>query len=196
MKQLRPLLIGLPILLAGCSGSSFSWSHLSPFNWFGGGNVQVTDTGVGGINAATPLTHDALDKALNGNYLLRNGMETREGGMVAGDQGGQNKEVKLTVYGATAGRVARVDITDKAITTQWGVGIGTEFSALYSKAFGACNRGTDEDRDAVVCSAAQSPHVSYVFSGIWHGPGELMPSDDALKNWQISKIIWQADATR
>jgi hypothetical protein len=196
MKQLRPLLIGLPLLLAGCSSVGFSWSSLSPFHWFGGSNIQVTDTGVGGINAATPLNHDALDKALDGNYLLRNGMETRNGGIVSFYQGVKNNEVKLTVYGSAAGRVARVDVTDKAIATQWGVSIGTGFSELYSKAFGACSRGTDEDRDTVVCSAAQSPHVSYVFSGIWHGPDELMPSDDALKNWQISKIIWQADTAK
>ncbi|PYB26125.1 DUF1131 family protein, partial [Serratia marcescens] len=34
--NIRPLLLGLPLLLTGCSSmSNFSWSSLSPFNWFG-----------------------------------------------------------------------------------------------------------------------------------------------------------------
>ncbi|MCU8666692.1 DUF1131 family protein, partial [Klebsiella pneumoniae] len=27
--------------------------------------------------------------------------------------------------------------------------------------------------------------------GHWSGPDELMPSDDTLKNWKVSKIIWR-----
>ncbi|MFA2251935.1 DUF1131 family protein, partial [Escherichia coli] len=29
------------------------------------------------------------------------------------------------------------------------------------------------------------------FSGEWSGPEGLMPSDDTLKNWKVSKIIWR-----
>src|SRR5471032_2816198 len=102
MKQLRPLVIGLPILLAGCSTfTDISWSNLSPFNWFGGRAVTVKDSGVDGINAATPLDQQALDTALNGNYSLRNGMETHNGGIVSFYQAVKDKEVKLTVYGSS-----------------------------------------------------------------------------------------------
>ncbi len=196
MKQLRPLVIGLPILLAGCSTlSNFSWSSLSPFNWFGGA-VTVKDSGVGDINAATPLNESALDQALNGDYRLRSGMETQNGGIVSFYQGVRDNEVQLTIYGSSAGRVDRVAVVDKRVASAWGVKVGTGFSSLYSKAFGACRKGTDEDRDAVVCAAPQSAHVSYVFTGSWHGPDSLMPADDILKNWQISKIVWQADAAQ
>lgn len=195
MKQLRPLLIGLPILLAGCSSSGFSWSSLSPFNWFGG-DITVTDQGVGGITAATPLNEQALDKALNGDYRLRNGMETENGGIVSFYQALKDNEVKLTAYGASSGRVGRVEVMDKNIASAWGVKMGTVFSSLYSKAYGACHKGTGEDRDAVVCAAPQSAHVDYVFTGDWSGPESLMPADDTLKNWHVGKIVWRADAAR
>ena len=39
--------------------------------------------------------------------------------------------------------------------------------------------------------AEGSQHISYQFSGEWSGHGGLMPSDDTLKNWKVSKIIWR-----
>lgn len=52
--NIRPLLLGLPLLLTGCSTmSNFSWSSLSPFNWFGG-SVEVSAKGVGDVGAGTP----------------------------------------------------------------------------------------------------------------------------------------------
>ncbi|VFS78927.1 RpoE-regulated lipoprotein [Raoultella planticola] len=43
----------------------------------------------------------------------------------------------------------------------------------------------------VECQADGSQHISYAFTGHWNGPEELMPSDDTLKNWKVSKIIWR-----
>ena len=72
-----------------------------------------------------------------------------------------------------------------------GVSIGTPFSDLYGKAFGACRKGQGADGDGVECKAPGSEHISYLFSGEWHGPEGLMPADDTLKSWKISKIIWR-----
>lgn len=56
MKSFRPLIIGLPLLLAGCSTlSDLSWSSFFPFHWFGESR-KVSDQGVGDITAATPMT--------------------------------------------------------------------------------------------------------------------------------------------
>lgn len=193
MRLLRPLIIGFPILLAGCSTlSDFSWSSLSPFNWFGN-SATVGDGGVGKVSAATPLEKQSLDNALGGDYHLRGGMETHNGGIIAFYQAVKNDKVEMTFYGHQAGKVERVEVTGTAIASDWGVKVGTPFSTVYDKAYGACVRGEGEDR--VVCAAKQSAHVSYVFSGSWHGPDELMPSDDALKSWQVSKIVWRATAS-
>lgn len=195
MTHFRPLIIGLPILLAGCSTlADFSWSSLSPFNWFGSATT-VGDGGVGKVTGATPLNQAALESALGGKYRLRGGMETQDGVIVAFYQALTGDQVKMAFYGPANGKVERVAVTDNAISSEWGVKIGTGFSELYTKAFGACQRGTGDDRDAVVCAAPQSAHVSYVFSGIWHGPDALMPDDDSLKNWRVNKIIWHAAAT-
>lgn len=52
--NIRPLLLGLPLLLTGCSTmSNFSWSSLSPLNWFGS-SLEVSAKGVGELNAGTP----------------------------------------------------------------------------------------------------------------------------------------------
>ncbi|PPS58890.1 hypothetical protein CRX72_24575 [Pantoea sp. BRM17] len=47
------------------------------------------------------------------------------------------------------------------------------------------------DAHDVECQAPGSQHIFYVYSGKWHGPAGLMPSDDTLKSWTISKIVWQ-----
>lgn len=196
MKSFRPLIIGLPLLLAGCSTlSDLSWSSFSPFHWFGESR-KVSDQGVGDITAATPMTQPALEEALGDDYRLRGGMETRDGNIVSVYQALSKGQVKLTVYGPSSGRVAEVAVADDAIESAWGVKIGTPFSAVYQKAYGACHKGSGEDREAVICQAPQSGHVSYVFKGIWHGPESLMPADDQLQTWQVSKIIWRASATR
>ncbi len=194
MKQFRPLLLVLPLMLTGCSTlSSMSWSSLSPFNWFGD-EVMVTEQGVGKISASTAFNEDAIDEGLGGGYRLRGGAETRNGSIVNFYEALSDNTVRLTLYGKGGGRVEQVVVADPAIPSATGIKIGTPFSALYSKAFGACQKGDGAERDSVVCAAPQSGHISYVFSGSWHGPDELMPSDDALKSWKVSKIIWHSAA--
>jgi len=87
--------------------------------------------------------------------------------------------------------VSRIDVLDKAIPTDSGVEIGTPFGDLYKKAQGACQKASAPDDAGVECKAPGSEHISYVFSGEWRGPQELMPPDDALKGWTLKKIIWR-----
>ncbi|WP_113627232.1 RpoE-regulated lipoprotein [Pectobacterium peruviense] len=190
----RPLVLGLPLLLAGCSTlSNFSWSSLSPFNWFGS-ELQVTDAGVGGINAGTPLSEGALQNALDGNYQLRSGMGTSNGQLVAFYQALDGKDVKIIISGQPKGSVRKVEVMDPAIGSAGGVKIGDAFSNTYSKAFESCQLGQGDDAQSVECAAPQSAHISYVYSGEWGGPEGLMPSDDILKTWKVSKIVWHAQA--
>lgn len=195
---IRPLLLALPLLLTGCSTMSnmswpsVHWSSMNPMNWFGS-SVKVTDKGVGDITASTPLTEDGVKEALNGDYRLRNGMSMNDGKMLTFYQAMDDKEVKMTISGEPKGHVQRVDVMDSKVESDWGVKIGTPFSDLYTKAFDVCQKGKGDDAQNVECKAPQSQHVTYVFSGIWHGPEELMPSDDALKEWRVSKIIWRAN---
>jgi len=193
LKALSPLLLALPLLLTGCSTvSNMSWSSMNPMNWFSS-SLKVTDQGVGKVTASTPLTEDAIKDALDGDYRLRSGMSMNDGKMLAFYQAMDGKEVKMTLSGELKGSVQRIDVTDPKVESEWGVKVGTPFSDLYTKAFESCVKGTGDDAQSVVCKAPQSQHVSYVFSGIWHGPEELMPSDDSLKEWKVSKIVWRAN---
>jgi len=168
---------------------------MNPMNWFGS-SLKVTDKGVGDVTAATPLQEEALNDALNGNYRLRGGLSMNDGKMLAVYQAMTDKDVKMTFSGEPKGNVQRIDVTDSNVASEWGVKVGTPFSDLYTKAFDVCMKGTGDDTQNVECKAPQSTHVTYVFSGIWHGPEELMPSDDALKEWKVSKIIWRANAAK
>lgn len=189
MINMRPLLLSLPLLLTGCSTLS-SWS---PFNWFSSA-PQVTATGLGEINAATPMRQEALEKALDGDYRLRSGMETSNGQIIAFYQALTGDQIKLIIFGEPRRTVSQVEVMDQKIESEWGVRIGTPFSDVYSKAFGFCRQGQGEDAEGVECSAPQSRQVSYIFSGEWHGPAGLLPSDDVLKSWTVSKIVWRARA--
>lgn len=196
--QVRPMLLALPLILTGCSSMSHmsmpsvSWSSFNPLNWFGS-SLTVSDKGVGEITASTPLTEEAIKDALDGDYTLRSGMSMSNGKMLSFYQAMSDKEVKMSISGAPKGSVERVDVVDAKVESEWGVKIGTPFSDLYTKAFDVCVKGEGDDAQNIECKAPQSTHVSYVFSGIWHGPDSLMPADDSLKDWKVSKIIWRVD---
>ena len=193
MSGVRLLLLGAPLLLAGCSTmSGFSWSSLSPLNWFGSSSMQVTDQGVGGVTATTVLTESAIKEGLKGDYRLRSGMATKDGKLISFYQAMKEGQIKLVISGQQKGTVERIDVMDKAIPSQWGVTVGTPFSELYKKAFGVCRKGSGDDSAQIECAAPDSKHVSYLFDGDWHGPEGLMPSDDTLQSWKVSKIIWRA----
>ena len=190
MKSRRLLLCALPLALTGCSTmSSVNWSSAYPWNWFGS-STQVTEQGVGNLTATTPLNEQAIDDALGSSYRLRSGMKTANGNIVRYFEALKDDKVVLTINGES-GTISRIDVRDSNIKAASGVKIGTPFSDIYSKAFGNCQKGSNDNGAVVECKAEGSQHISYAFTGNWSGPEELMPSDDTLKNWKVSKIIWR-----
>ncbi|EPG7964599.1 RpoE-regulated lipoprotein [Citrobacter koseri] len=189
MKSLRLILCAMPLVLSGCSTlSSVNWSAANPWNWFGS-STEVTEQGVGALTASTPLDEKAITDALDGDYRLRSGMKTQNGNVVRFFEAMKEDKVALVING-DQGTISRIDVLDSDIPSQAGVEIGTPFSDLYSKAFGNCQKATGDDSASVECKAQDSQHISYLFSGEWNGPEGLMPPDDTLKNWKVSKIIW------
>uniref|UniRef100_A0A8I0CWC6 RpoE-regulated lipoprotein n=1 Tax=Pseudomonas tritici TaxID=2745518 RepID=A0A8I0CWC6_9PSED len=193
MKSLRLVLCALPLVLTGCSTlssiSSINWSAAYPWNWFGS-STEVTDQGVGNITAATALDQDAIESALGSGYRLRSGMKTENGNIVRYFEVLKDDKLAMVING-DKGTVNRIDVMDSEIETDTGVKVGTPFSELYQKAFGNCTSAIAEEKVAVECKADGRQHISYLFTGEWSGPEGLMPSDDTLKNWKISKIIWK-----
>ena len=190
MKSLRLLVCALPLALTGCSTlSSVNWSAANPWNWFGS-STEVTEQGVGGITSTTALDEKAITDALDGDYRLRSGMKTDNGTIVRYFEALNGDKLALVVNGEN-GSVSRIDVLDSAIKTDSGVEIGSTFSDIYSKAYGHCQKATGDDSAGVECKAEGSQHISYLFTGEWSGPQDLMPSDDALKNWTLKKIVWR-----
>ena len=190
MKSLRLFLCALPLALTGCSTmSSVNWSAAYPWNWFGS-STEVTEQGVGNLTASTPLNEQAIGDALGSSYRLRSGMKTANGNIVRYFEALKDGKVALTINGES-GTNSRIDVRDSNIKAASGVKIGTPFSDIYSKAFGNCQKGSNDNGAVVECKAEGSQHISYAFTGNWSGPEELMPSDDTLKNWKVSKIIWR-----
>lgn len=190
MKSLRLFLCALPLALTGCSTmSSVNWSAAYPWNWFGS-STEVTEQGVGNLTASTPLNEQAIGDALGSSYRLRSGMKTANGNIVRYFEALKDGKVALTINGES-GTISRIDVRDSNIKAASGVKIGTPFSDIYSKAFGNCQKGSNDNGAVVECKAEDSQHISYAFTGNWSGPEELMPSDDTLKNWKVSKIIWR-----
>ncbi|RWR00845.1 RpoE-regulated lipoprotein [[Pantoea] beijingensis] len=203
MKFVRPAMIIAALLLAGCASSGsqtqsdsswwnpfskISWSSLSPLNWFGS-SLEVTEQGVGDVNGSTTMSESVLNDALSGKYKLRQGMRSSNGGVVSFWQALEDGKVKLLINGNAT--VSRVEVMDVAIATQDGTKIGSKFSEHFDKAFGACEKAPGLDSSEIECKAPNSQHIHYVYSGEWHGPEGLMPPDDTLKNWTLSKIIWR-----
>ena len=190
MKSLRLLLCALPLALTGCSTmSAVNWSAAYPWNWFGS-SMEVTEQGVGKLTATTPLNEQAISDARGGSYRLRSGMKAANGNIVRYFEALKDDKVAMTING-DGGTINRIEVRDSEIKTDRGVQVGTPFSELYSKAFGHCQKGANDNGAVVECQADGSQHISYAFTGHWNGPEELMPSDDTLKNWKISKIIWR-----
>ena len=188
MKSLRLLLCALPLALTGCSTmSAVNWSAAYPWNWFGS-SMEVTEQGVGKLTATTPLNEQAISDALGGSYRLRSGMKAANGNIVRYFEALKDDKVAMTING-DGGTINRIEVRDSEIKTDRGVQVGTPFSELYSKAFGHCQKGANDNGAVVECQADGSQHISYAFTGHWNGPEELMPSDDTLKNWKVSKII-------
>lgn len=190
MKSLRLLLCALPLALTGCSTlSSINWSAAYPWNWFGA-STEVTEQGVGKITASTALDQDAIQDALSSDYRLRSGMKTENGNIVRYFEALKGDKLALVING-DKGTVNRIAVLDDEIPTASGVKVGTPFSDLYKQAFGNCTSAPSDESVAVECKAEGSQHISYVFTGTWSGPEGLMPSDDTLKSWKVSKIVWK-----
>lgn len=190
MKSLRLVLCALPLALTGCSTlSSINWSAAYPWNWFGS-STEVTEQGVGKITAATALDQNAIQDALSSDYRLRSGMKTENGNIVRYYEALKGDKLALVING-DKGTVNRIAVMDEDIPIASGVKVGRPFSDLYKQAFGNCTSVPSDDEVAVECKAEGSQHISYVFTGTWSGPEGLMPSDDTLKSWKVSKILWK-----
>lgn len=207
MKTTRLAIVLTALLLTRCAGSdpqnagahessglwnplsSFSWSALVPWHWFGSAPV-VSDEGVGKLSRATAMSRSAISDALGDDYTLQQGMRSENGNAVTFWRVLSGGQPYLIVYGHQ--QVERIDVLSKSIASSDGIRYGTLFSDHYDRAFGYCAPVIGEAVSSVECQSPSSTHIRYLFSGQWNGPEALIPPDAMLKNWTVSKIIWRA----
>lgn len=189
MKCLPVVALCLPLVLSGCSTlSAIQWSKAWLGNWFST-RLALSDKGLGDIHADTPLDQQTLSEALGGDYRVRSGMKTANGTIVSFYEALRDGQPAVIVEGEQQ-KVSRITVLDPTIETSNGVKLGTVFSDLYHRAYGVCSRGSGDDAEFVVCKAPGSQHLNYLFAGQWHGPQGLIPADDMLKTWKLSKMVW------
>ena len=202
MKLLKTTLLTGVLIVSGCAGSAqnsnssdsvkwwnpltYSWSSALPWHWFGS-SLKVTEQGVDGLNSMTPMTESGIRSGLGSHYQLREGMRTEKGEIVTFWQALKDGRVMLNIQGQST--VSRIEVSDPEVATSDGVKIGSKFSQVYSKAFGHCQ--PTANGDVVSCRAPGSQHILLEYQGEWHGPQGIMPADDTLQNWTVSRIIWQ-----
>lgn len=179
-------LLGTVLMLSGCAGFKF----FSPSTWFSGPLV-ISSSGLGQVTHFTPMQADTVKQQLSDRYSIRSGMQMENGEVVTIFQGIDDDEVKVEVIGPEHGYVSRIVVSDPSIVTEWGPTIGTPFNEIYEKAFGVCGLGERvNNAPTIECNSPQSSQVVYRFTGKWQGPEDLMPSDNDLKDWTISQILW------
>lgn len=183
---LKISLLGTVLMLSGCAG----FKVFSPSTWFSS-PLMVSSSGLGQVTNFTPMQADTVKEQLNNRYAIRNGMQMENGEVVTIFQGIDDDKVKVEIIGPEHGYVSRIVVSDPNVVTEWGPKIGTSFSDIYEKAFGVCGLGERVDNAPTVeCNSPQSSQVVYRFTGKWQGPEDLMPSDNDLKEWEISQILW------
>lgn len=185
MKFCR-LSIFIAPLLAGCTLFSgiFSTpvSHKAP-------DADISDTGVDGLTASTAMTVNVIDSTLQHHYQLLDGMQMQNGKLVKFIEARKNGKPALQISGTDRG-ITRVIVLDPALKTDTGVKIGTTFSSIYPSAYNVCHKNDDSFAKDIICQAPGSQRLTYYFTGEWQGPDILLPANDILKTWMVSKIVW------
>ena len=184
--QIR-LIAVLPLLLAltGCSLLGL------------GENDEQLQQGVGSIKADTPFSEQGLATALGNKYRLRSGMGMRNDELFNFYQAlkidTKPEQLAQIIYGKSDSGILRIEVLESGISTGE-ASIGTYFSQLYAQAYGSCRLNQDSNTRFLICQSKTNKHIRYEFSGEWNGPIELIPDNAVLKNWKVSKIIWDRQA--
>ena len=101
----------------------------------------------------------------------------------------------MTVVGNGYGRISHIEVVDPQFGNWLGPRISDPYQALrHHLQLGACEAGTEQHSGRVLCEAAETSRVTYVFSGRWNGPDGQLPPEPVLENWTMSEMIWNAQS--
>ncbi len=152
--------------------------------------LELSDEGLGGITAATPFDIPTLRETVPSVVWTRDVRETEDGSktvFLASSQG----TIVFSVHGDGRGRIARIEIDSPLVWNRLGPRVGDTFqSTRESEQLGTCWSGMEAQSGSVVCEAAQTERIGYLFSGRWNGPDGQIPPAFILNAWTISQVMW------
>ncbi len=154
-------------------------------------SLSLGEEGLGGITAATPFDIPTLSETVTSVVWTRDVREIEDGtrtvieAMLAGETG-------FTLFGDGLGPIAGIEIASPQISNRLGPRVGDSYqSTLRNGQLGSCWSGMEAQSGSVICKAAQTERVRYLFSGRWNGPDGQIPPTSILSGWTIEKITWR-----
>lgn len=179
----------LPLLLVGCS------------SWWGSNSVIdnegrwiISDAGVGPITAKTQFKQSELQKAFGDNFKVIEGMEinSKKLSHFFNINTLDNNNTIMKIIGETKGNIEQIETQSDQVTHQ-NIHVGSYFHQLYKQAItGNCRKINNEEAGVVLCDSPKSKHIHYIFNGQSDDFDSLLPPNDELMDWKITKIIWLA----
>ena len=155
--------------------------------------LALDENGLSGITAATPFSIPSLRRVISGVVWESAERPTEDGAqdiIVATRHG----KTGFTVFGDGRGRVAAIEIVSRRVDNRLGPRAGDAYRQVRQEAkLGACWPGKEAQSGRVLCQAAETKRITYVFSGLWTGPDGEMPPASVLNDWTIAQVIWRPD---
>ncbi|MBO9448217.1 DUF1131 family protein [Ruegeria sp. R14_0] len=155
--------------------------------------LRLGINGLGEITAATPFDVQTLNSVMPSHAWRLETQATEEG----------TQEVILTtMHGVPAvalirngrGGIGAIEVTSGQIGNWLGPRVGDAFGPLQENfQLAGCTPGSEARSGSVLCVAAETDVITYVFSGRWQGPDGQMPPPSVLNGWGMTQMIWKVD---
>jgi hypothetical protein len=153
--------------------------------------IRLEASGVGGIDAHTPATAEALASALGG-LRIDEVQASTEGTTYPTFRAHRDGETLITIVPGPGQTIYAVIIASPEIVNGLGPGVGTRFRDAYAPdRYEDCVPGSEELSGAVLCPAPAASNVVYLFTGQWDGPDGETPPLDRVLDWTLGKISWR-----
>ncbi len=102
----------------------------------------------------------------------------------------------MNVMGDDRKRVTQIEIVNRDVESWLGPKVGDLYQPLrHNHQLADCEAGTEHRSGEVLCMAAETARITYVFSGRWNGPDGQLPPETLLDHWTMSEMIWAANTT-
>lgn len=177
------ILIVIAVLIVGCTTTKKSHDANFPL---------LKNDQFYAIKKDTPIDRELINDVLKHQYTIFSGVYLNEesGDVNVAFDAVKEDKVAFSFYLNLQGTLNYLEATDKDLTVLPDIKITTPFNKIYSDALSGECKVTDRINNDVICPAPGNANIYLVFSGEWSGPSSLIPSNDKLKDWVVTKIIW------